>query len=151
MVRIEQKANENHMKQRGRKSTAKFSVISEITDSRPLPPKELTSDQSEVWQRIVKAKPKDWFGADTFDMLCNYCRMTVNARNISEHIDDTNMDCLDDPDGFIRYERLVAMLDKQSRGAAALATKMRITQQAKYSPQKDGKARGGTAKKLWDA
>ena len=76
---------------RGRKSGASLETVLSVSGqpARPAAPDCLTTDQAEVWQSVVGAMPADWFKAETFPLLSQYCRHTVAARVVDGLIANT--------------------------------------------------------------
>jgi hypothetical protein len=138
------------MGQRGKKSFNELATLKLATISaykRPEPPSDMPSDQAEVWTRIVKATPIDWFPVETHGLLSAYCRHTVCANVIYSLIqkmhDDRNGD-----DWLDFYERLLKSHERETRTLASLATRMRISQQSKFSHRKGTDPKGP---KPWEA
>jgi hypothetical protein len=118
---------------RGRKSAAEMAVVVPIHGSRwPSAPGELTDEQKRVWDTVVQHLPADWFPRETHGLLAQYCRHVVSARRIAELIQE-----LLNRDGFTLrdYDRLLKMQEREGRAIASLATKLRITQQARLRPE----------------
>ncbi len=122
------------MKQRGRKtalSVVHGGAISAIDRSEPLA--ELTNEQRVEWILVVNSLPADWFPDETHKALAQYCRHVVNARHISELIEKIESGVEID---IIHYDRLLKMQERESRMMISLMTKMRMTQQSTYHPEK---------------
>ncbi len=117
---------------RGRKSAAELSVIQGIRQ-RPSPPDELTQEESREWREIVANMPVDWFGRETFPLLCAYCRHVTNSRHIAGLIEDARKGDLSDRKALMRFNRLLGMQVRQSSALAGLATRMRLTNQSRYT------------------
>ena len=66
-------------------------------------------------------------------LLQNYCRHQAGADEMSELIDSFQLEWLKDAAGMRRYEWLVEMREKESRAAAQMATKLRLTNQSRYT------------------
>lgn len=134
------------MKQRGRKTT--LAVVHESAISavdRPDPPQELTIEQRIEWIRVVNSLQAEWFEDYSTAALTQYCKHVISARRISSLIEDA---CLpgktgDDAPVFTvgYYDTLLKMQERESRILLSLMTKMRLTQQATYHPEK-GKNKG---------
>lgn len=101
------------------------------TMHRPDAPYDLTDEQSEEWWAVVNRMPADWFPRETHGLLAQYCRHIVAARRVAQLITEieTGEGLLDIP----RYDRLMKMQDREGRAMAALASRMRINQQATRS------------------
>jgi len=139
------------MGSRGRKSSAEMSVIQGI-HQRPDPPDELTQEQAKEWRAIVARMPVDWFTREIFPLLCQYCRHITNARHIAGLVEGARKGDLTDRKALMRFNRLLGMQGRQSSALIGLATRMRLTNQSRYTPQSAAsRAKGGTsAKKLWE-
>ena len=152
---------------RGRQSGADLAVVSsgELSTmvGRPEPMPELTQEQAEEWRSVVNRLPADWFPRETWAMLAQYCRHVVSANRIAQMIRTIevgpqyagdNVVSLkgddEDDEGFCLkdYDKLLAMQEREGRAMSSLATRMRLTQQATYHPEKN-KGKGGM-KKPWE-
>ena len=76
----------------------------------------------------------------------------TNSRHIAGLIEDAHKGDLSDRKALMRYNRLLGMQERQSSTLAGLATRMRLTQQSRYTPHSAAsRTKGGTsAKKLWE-
>ena len=138
------------MGSRGRKSAAELGVIQGIPE-RPKPPDELTSAQAEEWRAVVARMPVDWFGREIFPLLCAYVRHVTNSRHIARLIEDAHKSDLSDRKALMRFNRLLGMQERQSNVLAGLATRMRMTNQSRYTATSAAaQAKGGTGPKLWE-
>lgn len=117
------------MKQRGRKSAAALDAAA-LTTKRPEPLKHLTAQQKEIWNRVVADLPADWFPRETLDMLAEYCEQVTISRKLSKQILSLPNDAVADT------EKLIRLKEKTARVMVTLATKMRMSQQATYHPEK---------------
>lgn len=136
------------MAKRGRKSAAEqFSVVVTLPGQRPEPLESLAEEEAAVWRRIVASLPHDWFAAGTYILLADYCRRWVRAERLADVIkkqpEETSI-----RDRIALYENE----DDNSKLMMALATKMRITQQSKYTTKAAGTAANsaGPARKPWE-
>lgn len=124
------------MSQRGRKSAAALSVVTEKPVSyleRPEPPADLTAEQAEEWICVTDGLPAEWFSSVTHGLLTQYCRHVVAARKVSQLIAGAEAEkelIIED------YDRLLKMQEREGRALSSLATRMRITQQSTYDKTK---------------
>lgn len=114
------------MEQRGRKSADSLAVS--LNDShiieRPDAPYDLTDEQADMWRMVVASKPADHFSPDLFPLLASYCRHIVEARHISQLIEQAKFGSeLDVPE----YDRLCKMRERETRAAASMAIKTGLT------------------------
>lgn len=124
---------------RGRKSTAakqtaKLSVIDGGAPALPEPPGDLNDEEMEVWQRVVRSEPPDFFTSDvTLSLLADYCRHRVAADVLSRTISDFKSDWLKMAEGADRYDKLLRMRDRETKAVIRCATKLRLTNQSRYT------------------
>jgi hypothetical protein len=113
------------------------------------PPSGLTDKQAQVWRETVEARTADYFGQDVVPMLEEYCRVVVMCRVLSLRVDAAiASDAGSDTAGALKA--LLDMRDKESRRMASLATKLRLTNQSRYTPKAAGtSARKGGGGKVW--
>lgn len=122
------------MKQRGRKgllSVVQDSAVSAVDRPEPLP--ELTPEQRVIWIETVNSLPADWFPGETHKTLAQYCRHVVSSRHVSQLIEQLELGKTVD---VSEYDKLLKMQERESRILLSLATKMRMTQQSTYHPEK---------------
>lgn len=138
---------------RGPKSSAELSVIGRdgVATSRRLDaPADLSGEQAEVWRAIIGAHAADWFGPGSAPVLAALCRHTVAARRVASwlaRIEATTGD-LDEE----RWFRLLSRQEAESKMVAALATRLRLTPQSRYTPHGAAAAgrRGGDGPRPWE-
>lgn len=120
---------------------------------RPDPPYHLHGEQAEIWREVVSSEPPDFFvTAALRNMLVDYCNHTVTARLLSVTIDNFDMGTLDDPKSVLALTYLTSMRDRETKAAADKATKLRLTNQSRYTPKAAATAtsRPQTANKPWE-
>ena len=109
------------------------------------PPAGLTEDQAEVWRSVVGARSADFFGEDAVPLLEEYCRVVVMCRLLAIQIEAGIAG-----GNAAELKTLLDMRDKESRRMTSLATKLRITNQSRYTPQSAGTAaKRGAGGKVW--
>lgn len=119
------------MKQRGRKSAVALATPAAQTVVEPPPaPLELTPEQADVWTEIAGAMPADWFGAETFHLLSQLCRHTIEARRLAQLI-DAEVAKREDFNPAIYVEYLKAQ-QRETASIKALSVTMRLAQQSRY-------------------
>jgi len=105
----------------------------------------LTDDQAQVWRETVEARSADYFGEDAAPLLEEYCRVVVMCRLLAVQIEAALAG-----DELGDLKSLLDMRDKESRRLTSIATKLRITNQSRYTPDKAAvKARKGSGGKVW--
>lgn len=139
------------MGQRGRTSTAALAVVGGTDiDGRPKAPSDLTTFQRDVWERTVANEAADVFGTAALQQLLKeYCRHVETAHRLSQQVDRATCDGsnieLDELDKLLRCR------DRETKALADKATKLRLTNQSRYTPGAAGTAakKGAAAKKPW--
>jgi hypothetical protein len=101
---------------------------------RPHPPAELTEEQAKDWRAVVGRLPPDWFHREVHPLLCAYVRHISSARFVAKQIDAMGSADLADPKVFKRYSAFLRMEALESSAIARLATKLRLTNQSRYTP-----------------
>lgn len=144
------------MAQRGRKSAAEVAVVAQVglvTSERRLTPSLHLSDAEQlIWARLINDNPASAFTETHRDMLEQYCQHVVQAQLLADEIQNFDRSWLADDDGLKRYDRMLAMREREVRSASSLATRLRITRQATADPKTVGRANAGKArsKKPWE-
>jgi hypothetical protein len=139
------------MKQRGRTSGAALSVVAGTAiDGRPPAPSDMTDFQREVWDRTVGNEAADVFRTAALQQLLReYCRHVESAHRVSALIA-----LIEKPGAAVdldEYEKLLRMRDRESKALADKATKLRLTNQSRYTPGAAATAakNASEAKKPW--
>lgn len=144
------------MAQRGRKSVASVAVVAQVgpvvSESRLLPSLHLSDAEQTVWARLVNDHPASAFTETHRDLIELYCQHIVQAQLLEDEIQNFDRVWLADDDGLKRYDRMLAMREREVRSASSLATRLRITRQATTDPKTVGRANASTArgKKPWE-
>jgi hypothetical protein len=127
------------MAKRGRASVAEMStaaILSPIGASdRLVAPAHLSDAELGVWAEVVNDQPADAFSATHVPLLEMYCRHVVQSRVIADEILNFQREWLANDDGLKRYDRLLAMQEREGRAASSLATRLRLTRQAVEHPR----------------
>jgi hypothetical protein len=136
---------------RGRKSAAEMGIIHGLPQ-RPDAPAELTPEQAREWREIVTRLPVDWFSREVWPLLCAYCRHIINARHIAGLIEEARSADLNDRPALMKLKRLLSMQERQSSALMGLATRMRITNQSRYTAKSAATAArtGSGGPKPWE-
>ncbi|ARK98303.1 hypothetical protein BOC43_29255 [Burkholderia pseudomallei] len=143
------------MTQRGRKSAASIVTATPApvaAEQRLAAPLHLSDGERAVWMEVVNDQPASAFTATHAPLLEMYCRHVTNARVLAEEILNFERAWLADDDGLKRYDRLLAMSERESRAASSLATRLRITRQAVEHPTTVGRSLTNQkkARKPWE-
>lgn len=119
---------------RGRKSAASLAAVAlqapAVASHRLMPPAHLSDAEQSVWAQVVNDQPAASF-TDTYAPLLElYCRHVVHSRILADELANFERSWLADDEGLKRYDRLLAMNEREGRAASSLATRLRITRQA---------------------
>lgn len=135
-----------------RKSEAALSVIVGNIDGRPRPPSDLTDAQREVWERTVANEAATFFNTAALQqMLKEYCRHVISAGKLAKMIEVVEQNKAFDDESIKSYDRLLVMRDRETKAVGDKATKLRLTNQARYTPQSAATASKKTAdRKPWE-
>ena len=136
----------------GRRSAASLSIVAGAIDGRPKAPSELTKSQAQIWDRVVANEAADTFKTAALqNLLRDYCRHTDTADRLTRDIDKTEEAWLLDEEGLRRFDKMLAMRDRETKASADRATKLRLTNQSRYTPQAAGTAakKASTELKPW--
>lgn len=121
------------MAQRGRKSAAALAMARPtpvLSESRLAPPIHLPDAERDVWLQVVNDQPASSFTETHAPMLELYCRHVVLSRILADELLNFDRAWIADDDGLKRYDKLLAMHERESRAASSAATRLRITRQA---------------------
>jgi len=88
--------------------------------------------------------PADWFGAETYPLLVQYCRHVVSSDRVAQLIAAAEAG---DQFDVREYDQLLKMQEREGRAMSALATRMRLTQQTTYDKSK---RKPSAAKRPWE-
>jgi hypothetical protein len=124
------------MSKTGPKSAAEVSVVKVEFTQKTDPPPELTKSQAKIWRGIVASEPADYFCTDALRaILLDYCQHRDSAADVSEIISTFKPEWMKSDEGARRYHTLLRMRDLETRAALSCATKLRLTNQSRYTPQ----------------
>jgi hypothetical protein len=93
-------------------------------------PMHVSDAELAVWTQVVNDQPAAAFTATHTPLLELYCRHVVNARVLADELQHFERSWMADDEGLKRYDRLLAMSEREGRAASSLATRLRITRQS---------------------
>lgn len=133
-----------------RRSTASLSVVAGSIDGRPPAPRDLTDGQREIWDSTVANEAAETFKTAALQQLLKeYCRHVETAARLSAQVDratdaGSNME-------MDELDKLLRMRDRETKALADKATKLRLTNQSRYTPGAAGTAakKSGAERKPW--
>jgi hypothetical protein len=129
------------MVKRGRKSASELATIKAnvLAAERIRPPAHLTDAEVQVFNELVADQPATSFTQTHIPTIEMYCRHVVNGRILADEILNFDRSWLASDEGLKRYDKLLAMAERESRAANALARSLRITRQSLH-PETAGNA-----------
>ena len=119
-----------------RKSAAALSVVVANIDGRPRSPDDLTEEQRQVWDRTVGSESADFFrSAASQQLLKEYCRHVITAGKLARMIDTLEKQDVMTSEDLSDYDGLLKLRDRETKALTEKATKLRLTNQSRYTPQ----------------
>src|SRR5262245_19491546 len=118
------------MRQGGIKSLASLSIVAgEIKPPQRLPvPTDLTPEAAKIYKRMVDELPHDWFGGHDVSMLSAFANHLANADRLIKLANAVEIE--ESREAFQHWKELLQMHDKETRAAANIAMRMRLTAQS---------------------
>lgn len=92
-------------------------------------PDDLSPAEAKVWRTTVESKPADWFGPDSYPLLKEF----VRAAAMCDHLAQPIADAVEAKDTR-KIRAGLNMRDREAKRMADIATKLRLTQQSRYTP-----------------
>jgi hypothetical protein len=136
-----------------KKSSASLAVVPSKppVDVRLSHPESLTDRQKELWEGIILSKPASWFDHSNSALLVGYVKSIASHETLAMRSDAIEA-TLDRGDADLKtLNRLHAMIDRQARLIQTFATKLRLTQQSRYTAAKAAVAAGrASGSRPWD-
>jgi hypothetical protein len=128
-----------------RPSIESLSVATVSIPVRPEPPEDLTEYQKKIWNDVTSTKPPEWFESDSFPILRAYCVAAERHLEIGKAMQGLKIQERE-------YQNLIKVEETQAKLIAALAVKMRLTQQSRYTPRSSVTAnkKASAGKKPWE-
>ena len=126
-------------------AAAALSPIIPGTTKRPSPPAHLDARERAIWSKITASLTADWFTASNAPMFTELCRHIRHADDLSTDLARARA-TIDgirkqpEPDTEVlaeatkEYHSLLRAHGYQSERLGNLATKLRLTPQARYAP-----------------
>ncbi len=143
------------MGQRGRKSGSELSVVAGAIIGRPAAPESLSDFATELWNGVIRGEPDGAFKTlSNQRLLTEYCRHVESAEHLGalvREIQDTPREERG-PNHINEYGKALKLRDVEVRALANLATKLRITNQSRYTPLSAATAsRNASEERPWSA
>ena len=108
-------------------------------------PDYLTSEQAAIWAQTVRARPSDYFGEDAVPLLVEYCRAAAMCDDLALQVEAAKVG---GEKGVLKLA--LQLRDMESRRLTSIGTKLRITNQSRYTPKAaNTAAKAGGGGKVW--
>jgi hypothetical protein len=104
------------------------------------PPLELSDAQAAVWRDVAANMPSGWLARAGFAVLTEYTRRVCRARLLEAEIASFDREWLAADGGIERFDRLLAMADRETKAVTALARALRLTPASQQHPRTIGRA-----------
>lgn len=121
------------MAQPGRKSpenAVAVGLVTPVRQSRLPAPVHLSVAEREVFMSVVEDQPAVAFMPTHSVHLEMYAKHVVQSRVLADEIANFNREWLADIDGLKRYDKLLAMMEREDKAALAMARSLRLTRQS---------------------
>ena len=104
-------------------------------ERRPPPPDDLTDAQRIMWRSIVETEPAHMFDSEARKHLLRlYCEHATFRASLQKLIDRSPVECFGAPEALKAFEAMLRARDRETKQIVSLATRMRITNQSRYTP-----------------
>lgn len=140
------------MKQRGRKTKESLEGVAGTSLRRPDPPKDLNKRQKEIWLDVVSTEPLEFFSSyATCELLRDFVCHRETIENLTRMIERLDLGALTTAAALEPFEKLLNMRGQETRHSALVATRLRLTNQSRYTPRVAGtKARLSAKTRPWE-
>lgn len=123
-------------------------------ERRPPPPADLTEAQAGMWRDIAGTEPAHLFdSAARRHLLRLYVEHAAFRAGLQSLIDRCPIERMLAPDTEAGFERMLRARDRESKQLVSLATRLRLTNQARYTAAAAGSAArndAGAGPRPWD-
>ena len=116
------------------------------------PPDRLSEEAAELWRSVLDGKPSGWFTKDIGPLLEAYVQAVAGLRLANAQLAlVTTPEKLAGRGGLGHVDWLMKLCDRQARLVATLATKLRLSPQARVTPKAAAAAAARQGKKPWES
>lgn len=129
-----------------KQSSASLSVVPVAPLGRIDAPDGLSKDESALWQKVVDSKPAEWFGEDSAPLLVEYVRCKSECDTLHLRVEAALAE--GEPKAI---KDAMQLRDMSARRLLSIGTKLRLTQQSRYTPSSAATASKGSSapRKPW--
>ena len=130
---------------------AQLAVIQPLpTQQRPPPPKHLSPEEAAEWQALVGTMPANWFPRECHAALAQLCRHTCRARLLGAKVNAMQSKCFGTEEGIRALDKMLAMLERETKQITSLSRSMRLTQQTRVNKVVAGSRATGPGASYYD-
>lgn len=98
-------------------------------------PPYLTDRQADIWHALFTSRPDGYFSQADEPMLAALCVATSEHRRLASEIEDEN--------DITILGRVSRLMDMHAARIASIATRLRLTPQSRYTPERGAAAARG--------
>jgi hypothetical protein len=131
---------------RGRPSASDRSLVVHFgRPPPPEPPAELTEAQAAIWRSTVTSLPGDWIERGGLSILVEFTRRVVRSQQLEQQIREFDPEWINNHAGGLeRFDRLLAMADRETKAVISCARALRLTPQSQVHPRVAGRRLANT-------
>lgn len=113
---------------------SKLTPVPPAADSTAWPstPRGLSRRQRTLWRTIAASKPAEWWDGGSLPLLAQLVAHLETLEALRDQF--ALLGDLADPRTLARLDQLSRVRDRESKAMSSLATKLRLTVQARYMP-----------------
>ena len=130
---------------RGRRNIVELSVLSATTVPPPDPPEKFSEAEKAAWMEVVGSMPGDWLRLECRILLRQLCCHMM----LVDELDDRIRELVARRASHEEIKPLADMRRDESTIIGQIASKLRLTPQARYWPQKGIAAERRAAARPW--
>lgn len=127
-----------------------LAVVRPDNGQRPPPPAGLSDRQAELWWAIVASRPADYFDASTLPLVHALVRHIETGEVLGRELQTLIAKRRTGAAWVRRLETLSKLHEREARAASSLATRLRLTMQARYTGGSAGTAARSIQGRPWD-
>lgn len=121
----------------------KLTVINPIPRMRPNPLKGMSKAARNIWLRIVQDYPPDYFSRSQYGLLRAYCEAEAFQKMACAEIRKMGQ-CIENKlTGGVKRNPMCSERDSCAQVMASLATKLKLNDKSKVTPEKPKSKRAG--------
>lgn len=100
----------------------------------PAAPRGMPARQRALWRDLCRSKPVTWWDATALHLLAALVGHVASLEKLQAQV--SKLDDLSTAEALARFEVLARLRDRESKQAAMLATRLRLTAQSRYEPRR---------------